>query len=97
MGRMTAREIDMLKEFLGREIDSLRAQLRVMRNEASVDHQNVRIEMQTLADRLKIVEDTEALDESRRQFRRGLVKVVVAANAAAAIVTSTFFLVIDHL
>lgn len=97
MGRMTAREIDMLKEFLGREIDSLRAQLRVMRNEASVDHQNVRVEMQTLADRLKIVEDTEALDESRRQFRRGLVKVVVAANAAAAIVTSTFFLVIDHL
>ena len=94
---MTAREVDMLKEFLGREIDSLRAQLRVMRNEASVDHQNVRVEMQTLADRLAIVEDTEAIEQSRREFRKGLIKVVVAANATAAVLTSTFFLIVDHL
>ena len=93
---MTAREIDMLKEFLGREIDSLRAQLRVMRNEASVDHQNVRVEMKTLADRLAIVEDTEAIEQSRREFRRGLIKVVVAANTTAAVLTSTVFLILDH-
>jgi cytochrome P450 len=93
---MTAREIDMLKDFLSREIEALTLALREMREEASTDHQNVRTEMKTLADRLAIVEDTEAIEQSRKEFRKGLIKVVVAANATAAVLTSTVFLILDH-
>lgn len=93
---MTAREIDMLKDFLSREIEALTLALREMREEASTDLQNVRTEMKTLADRLAIVEDTEAIEQSRKEFRKGLIKVVVAANATAAVLTSTVFLILDH-
>ena len=93
---MTAREIDMLKDFLSREIEALTLALREMREEASTNHQNVRTEMKTLADRLAIVEDTEAIEQSRKEFRKGLIKVVVAANATAAVLTSTVFLILDH-
>ena len=93
---MTAREIDMLKDFLSREIQGLRDALHEMREEASTNHQNVRTEMKTLADRLAIVEDTEAIEQSRKEFRKGLIKVVVAANATAAVLTSTVFLILDH-
>lgn len=94
---MTVAQINMLKDFLNEKIDSLERQLREMRDEASVDHRNVRLEMKTLADRLAIVEDTEAIEQSRREFRKGLIKVVVAANTTAAVLTSTFFLIVDHL
>ncbi len=94
---MTVAQINMLKDFLNEKIDSLERQLREMRDEASVDHRNVRLEMKTLADRLAIVEDTEAIEQSRKEFRKGLIKVVVAANATAAVLTSTFFLIVDHL
>lgn len=94
---MTAREIDMLKEFLGREIQELGDAIHSMREEAKADHLLVRAEIRALSKRVDVLEDTEVLDKSRRDFRKGLVRWVIAANAAAAVATSTAFLLIDHL
>lgn len=98
---MTAREIDMLKDFLSREIEALTLALREMREEASVDHRNVRKEMKTLADRLEIVEDTESITRSREEFRKSLrsdvMKLAAGLVTAAAALTAITFQLIDRL
>lgn len=68
---MTAREIDMLREFLGREIKHLRDELR-----------EVRDEVRALADAVDVLEDDDQLEHGRREFRRSLFRGLLAAQAA---------------
>lgn len=94
---MTAREIDMLKEFLSREMHDLKEELVKMRQEAAVDHESVKRGLEKLSARVEVLEDHETIDQSRREFRNSIVKVVVAANAAAAALGTTVALLIDNL
>lgn len=90
---MTPRELDVLRQYLA----DLRTDIRALRQEASEDHSLVRAEIRNLASRVESLEDQEAIEESRRAFRNGLLKNVMAANAAIAVLIGAIFAVLDHL
>lgn len=73
---MTAREIDMLKEFLSRELHHVTTELARLRQESADDRSLVRADLRTLASRVDALEDHEAIEESRRLFREELLETV---------------------
>lgn len=90
---MTPRELDLLHDYLA----EIRADISRLRQESSDDHSLVRAEIRNLSARVDQLEDVEAVEESRRQFRADLVRRVFAANAAIAVLIGTALAVIDHL
>lgn len=105
---MTTREIDRLAESLGREIKQAREmflreleQLRSDFRDAGVrstrEHEQVARKIDALDARIGEVESADAIEESRRVFRRSLLRAIVAINAAAATFVTCALYVIDHL
>ena len=105
---MTTREIDRLAESLGREIkqaremflrelEQLRTDFRDMGERSTREHEQVGRKIDALDARLGEVESAESIEESRRAFRRSLIRAIVAINAAAATFVNCVLYVIDHL
>lgn len=105
---MTTREIDRLAESLGREIkqaremflrevEQLRTDFRDMGERSTREHEQVGRKIDALDARIGEVESADAIEESRRVFRRSLIRAIVAINAAAATFVNCVLYVIDHL
>lgn len=68
---MTAREIDLLREFLGREIKHVRDEVRELRDDVR--------KIATVVDAL---EDDDQVEHGRREFKRTLIRGLITAQAA---------------
>lgn len=73
---MTAHEIDMLQKFFDLRVGELKAELAQMRDEASADHRAVKAELKGLSGRVEALEDHDAVEESRKQFRDELTRTL---------------------
>lgn len=105
---MTTREIDRLAESLGREIkqareiflrelEQLRSDFRDAGERSTREHEQVARKIDALDARVGEVESADAIEESRRVFRRSLLRAIVAIETAAATFVTCALYVIDHL
>lgn len=104
---MSAEEVEMLRSFLQREIDVIRADMKDARKENARAHNEVtsqlsavREDIADLSERVSEVESheetSEHADEARRQVKDSIRKSFLAANAILGTVIVVVVYLIDH-